>query len=991
MGKGLNLKLAGIWTGPNDYTAPEGALDDALNCVIDQKNLARSRRGFEIAIDNSDGDQDGYPLNQTIATDPNSTTYDLLTYRFNSDADLGRLLLEDEDSITGDNDFLPPEGAQRVRMNNWGKYIYVTSDEGIKRYSILQNSSVPAGIPRALDLVLSLNGSSGYLTSNEAASVSVKTTSASPTLTFISDSDIQSFVVGQIITGTGIPAATVVQDVILSAPVVIYSTNLTAGNPVVVVTANTGLVVGQLVSGTGIQTGSRIATGGISGTNITLDKAPILTATGQTVTFSSDNNVTMSHNATASGTVTVTLSDGSQVAYRLIWGLIDENKAVKVGAPSSFTTITNDTGGTRNVQAVATIPEGITTDNFYQLFRSVATPTQNITPADQMQLVVQGTPSAMDISNGYITILDETPDSLKGEALYTGTDIGGINDANYPPPICVDAGQFRGYMIYANYTLPHQIKLTIDGVGSPSGVQVGDVITISDGVTSFDLTADSSENIAAGEFEIVTSGTPAQNIADTAASFIRVLNRYTSNTLVYAYLLSGPTDLPGQMLIQERTGIGNFTVEASANGTAWTPDIDTEQPSEAENVKNGILIAKPQEPEAVPLVNKYLAGGVGNEILRVVPLRDYVFVLTTTGAYRLTGTSLDSFILEPFDPTIRLVAPESAVALGNECWCLCTQGIVSLSDGGARIRSGLQINNVIQSLIQQAPNALREVAFAGGYESNQRYILALPDAEGDTVCTQQYTYNYITDTWTPWDRNCTAGYIHPLDGLYLGNGNNFNVVLERTNGDFTDYVDESFPAEIVSFDDLEVVLTSVDGIVVGDLLWQNQSGIELYAEIIAVDIAAVSVTVSQFIEWIPGGSPDDTKILTAISNAIQWKPMSMGDPTEAKQYSEGQLIFRTARFYSALIKFATDISPGFVPVTLFGQSSGRWGEFPWDEISWGGVTRPVTKRFYVPADQQYAGIIIPRLEIRSGYSDWSLEGGSITVYDISSELGGPNG
>lgn len=992
MAKGLELKIAGLWTAPNDYTTPPGALDVADNCVVDQKDLAQSRRGFEIEIDNSDGGQDGYPLLTMLATDPNSTTYDLLTYRYNSGSELGRLLLEDADTISGDNDFLPPSGAQRVRMINWGAYIYVTSNQGIKRYSSSLNSSLPAGIPAALDLVLSLTGSSGYLSSNEAAQITANTTNASPTLSMISDADIANFVIGQILTGTGIPAGTTVQDVIPSDPVVIYATNLTAGNTVVVVPANTGLVAGQLVSGQGIPEDTRIATGGISGTNITLTKAPIETATGASITFSSDNTVTMSQNATATGSaVTVTLSDGSQVAYRLVWGLINENKATMVGAPSAFTAITNNTGATRDVQAVASIPEGITTDNFYQLFRSDATPTQNIVPADQMQLIAQGVPSSGDIAAGLITITDQTPDSLKGEALYTGTDVEGIQNANNRPPIAVDMAEFRGYVLYANYTLPYRLKLIIDGVGSPSGVQVGDEITIDDGVTDFILTAAAAEDIAAGEFEVFSAGTPAQNIADTAASFIRVLNRYASNTLAYAYLLSGPADLPGQILLEARTGIGAFTVIASANGTAWTPNIDTAVTAEAENVPNGILICKAQEPEAVPLKNKFLAGGVGVEILRVVPLRDYVFVLTTAGAYRLTGTSLESFNVEPFDPTVRLVAPETATSLGNECWCLCTQGVVSLSDGGARIRSGLQINNVIQSLIQQAPNALRNVGFAVGYESNQKYILALPGAEDDVVCSQEYTYNYITDRWTRWTRNCTAGYVHPLDGLYLNNGNNQNVVLERTNGDFTDYVDESFEAEIVSFDDLEVVLTSVDGIVVGDLLWQDQAGIEVYAEIISIDVPSNTVTVSQEVEWDLGLDPEDTRVYTAISNSIQWKPMSMGDPTEVKQHSEGQLIFRNARFYSAEIQFATDISPGFIGTTLFGQNTGRWGQFGWGQVSWGGVTRPGTLRYYIPQDQQYAGIIIPRLEIRSGYSNWELEGGSIAVFDIGFELGGPNG
>lgn len=988
MAKGLDLKIAGLWTNGNDYTSPPGALDVALNCVVDQKDLGQSRRGFTIAIDNSDGALAGFPLKSFVATQPFESEYDLLTFRYNQGTEEGRLLINDEDTISGDNRFKPPDGTLVARMLNWGAYVYVASNEGIKRYSAFLNSSVPAGIPQALDMVLTLDGSSGYLTSNPVADITANTTNLSPTLTFISDADIQNAFIGQILTGAGIPDGTTVQDVILSAPVVLYSTTITAGSTSIATGSSASIVVGQLVSGTGIQNDTRVTVVGGGGA-ITISKPALMSGT-QTLTFSSDNNITMSANATASNTaVTVTLSNGSQVAYRMVWGLINENKATMLGAPSAFTAITNNTGSSANVKINATIPEGITTDNFYQIYRSVATPTQDIVPADQMQLVLQGVPDGTDISNGYIEVTDQTPDSLKGEALYTGSDVEGINQSNFAPPTARDIANFRGYVIYANYTLPFQLQLNIDGVGSPDGVQVGDVITISTNTDTFDLTAASSENIAAGEFEVVTTGTPAQNIADTAESFIRVLNRFSDNEICYAQNLSGPSDLPGQILLYARPGIQAFEVVAGSNGTAWTPNIDTPQSAEAENVPNGMLIAKSQEPEAVPRVNRFLAGGVGNEILRFVPLRDYSIIFTNQGVYRLTGQTLADFSVEPFDLTVRLVAPETAVSLGNECWALSTQGIVSISDGGVRIRSGLQINQEIQRLIAAEPNSLRDFAFAVSYEANQRYILALPEQEGDEFATLEYCYNYITEAWTNWNREATAGYVHPLDGLFLGNAQNDNIVRERNNGSFTDYVDEGIPVLIQSFNGVTVVLDTVLGLQVGDLLWQDQSGVPVYAEIIAIDVPGVAVDVNLEVTWNIGGDPEDTMVLTAIENIFQWKPNAGGDPTEAKQFAEGQIAFRKARFFECTMDFATDISSGFETTILLGQTGGGYGLSPYGLAPYGGISRPKTLRFMIPQDKQYAGILIPRLRIRSGYSDFEMEGGSIVVNDVSFALGGP--
>lgn len=993
MGKTLTLKLAGLWTSPNDYTTKDGALDEALNCVIDQTDLGESRRGFEVEIDNSEEDLDGYLLKSFTATDPEASDYDLLTFRYNTSVPEGLLLLNDQADITGDVNFLPPSPSMVARMLNWGKYVYVAAATGIKRVSPVLETSVAAGIPQALDVVLSLTGSSGYLAPNTIATITATRTNASATLTTISNDDIANALIGQVLSGTGIPDGATILSISLSAPVVIHSATLVAGSTTITVASNLSIAANQIVTGDGIPENTRVVS--ISGAgpySVVLTNAALRSATAD-ATFNSDNTITMSAAATSgAATVTsVTLSDGTQVAYRMIWGLVNENKATMVGAPSGFVAITNSTGGSRDVVVNATIPEGITTDNFYQIYRSPATPTADIVPPDQMQLVAEGVPSGTDISNGYIQVTDQTPDSLKGESLYTGTDVDGITQANYQPPIAVDICVFRDHALFLNFTLEHQLKLNMDGIGGSDGIDVGDEITITDGVDPFVLTGAATEDIAAGEFAVITTGTPAQNIADTCASFIRVLNRFTDNTIVYAYLLSGPNELPGQMLIQARATKGEFSVVASANGTAWTPNIDSAVESEAENQKNGILIAKSQQVEAVPRVNLRRAGGIGSEILRAIPLRDYVIILTTSGVYRMTGQTITDFVVEPFDLTVVCVAPETAVALGNECWALTTQGVVSISDGGVRMRSALQINADLLALIRNAPTSVKNVAFAVGYETDQRYILALPGEEGDTTCSQQLCYNYITDRWTNWDRGCTAGYVNTTKGLYLGNSANTNIVKERKNGDYSDYADESFEVEIVSFDGTDVVLTSVAGITEGDILWQDQAAGIVFSEILEIDVPSNSVVVANEVDWDLALDPEDTRIYTAIENIVQWKPNAAGDPTEAKQFGEGQIVFKSIRFAQAILQFATDISTGLESVELEGLAGALgWGQFPWGNSPWGGTVRPQTLRFYIPANKQYGGSITVRMTIRSAYSNWKSEGISIVFNSIGYELGGPS-
>lgn len=973
MAKTLNLRISGLYTSQNDYGQKPGMLDVADDIVVDQQDLAQSRKGFNAL-------EFDFP-NSSDRANRLARYQDIRVSHFGTNA-----LAYYDDAIgwvqyPGTYEH-PNSLMARCRFLEANLNFYITTSLGIKKLDNVYGTPVDAGIPKALDLEVALSGSSGYLTSNTVKTISANTTSASAILTYIADEDVTDLLIGQYATGTNIPANSQIQDISLSSAVLVTTGDLTVSNTTIAnVVSTAGVVAGQIISGTGLLDNTRVVSvAGVGPYTVVVNQAPIQSGSTITLSLRSDNTVTLSQVATGTGTVSVSFSDGTQVGYRLLWGYRDANNNVNRGAPSAMATVANTTGGTRDVSAVSTIPDGITVDYFFQLFRTPETPSSTVSPIDQEQLVVEGFPSPTDISNGFITILDQTPDSLKGEALYTGSDQEGNSQANYQPPLAKDFCLFKGFTLYANTSFKQQLELTIDGVGSPNGVQVGDVITI-DGV---DFTAAAAEDIAAGEFEVVTTGTPAQNIADTANSFIRVVNRYTLNTSTYATLLSGSGDLPGQMLIEARSaGAAAFSVIASSNGDAWTPNLPTSGStviSTAEAQTNAIYVSKYEQPEAVPLVNLFPVGSRSITILRLVPLRDYVVILTDAGVYRFLGDGLDSFAVQPFDLTTRLIAPESAVPLGNEAWCLSNQGVVSISDGGVQSRSALQIDDKIRELLGQALDATAAYAFAVGYETDHRYILALPENNQDTFCVQQYCFNYFTEAWTRWTRSCTAGFVDPVqDLLYLGNGENERVVFERKNGTFEDYVDEPSPVTIVSFDEYAVIINDVTDVVAGDILSQGEN----FAEVLEIDPALNQLTLSQIVDWSAGNA----NILPAIDCIIQWKPSAAGDPTEAKQYSEGQIIFRQATFTACALDFLTDVVPSLSGVVITGAAVGLWGLFPWGLAPWGGTARSRTFRFYIPTDKQYCGSISVRFSVRSGLSNWFLEGISLVVFDESFELG----
>ncbi len=974
----VNLKIKGLYTAPNDFSGcPDGSLDVADNVVIDYENLSECRRGFTF----QSGD---LPLSSDRVYQ--FTTYQ--GYQIVSYGDVTPLHLAyytGSAYTTYSGTYESPDTAlSRVRFMEANQNLYITTSVGVKKLDVYSGTPAAAGVPRGLDLQLSLSASAGgFMSTNTVATVTATTASGSPNLTKVSS--VSAIVAGQYIYGTGITSGTTVSSVGTSDIVLSTTATSTAGNTVIVVTVATGLAAGQLVVGSGIPTGARIATGGISGSNITLTQAATATnATAAAVTFYSDPVVVMSANASASGTVSLVFSDGAQVGYRGLFGIRDANNNLIYGAPTQFASITNNTGVVTNVSVTATIPSGITTSHFFQLYRSPQTASASIVPLDDEQLVYEANPTSGEISAGYMTVVDSTPDSLRGLALYTSTSQEGIAQANTPPPYCKDFCTFKGFSIYANVKSKQNKKITILATGGSNGIAVDDTITIG-GIT---FTAKSSETIASGYYKVYNSvtdptGTPAQQIADTANSLIRVINRYTSNTVTVAILLSGPTDLPGQILLEEKgTGASSFAITASAHGSAYSPSLPTSGTtvSSAQDIyKNGLMISKSGQPEAVPTENILFAGSASEEVLRVIPLREYVVVLKQDGIFRMTGTSLSNLDVQPFDLTTKLISPESARQLSNEVWGFFDQGVCSISDTGVNVRSR-PIETDLRALIGTALATIKTVAFGVGYETDRKYILALPEAEGDETCRQQYVFNTFTNAWVRWTRDATSGYVNKADDrLYFGNGDSETVSKERKTNTYADFVDEAFDVTIVSFADLDVVLSSITGIEVGDILYQSSA---LASVVTDITIATNTVTVQDELTWTVGAA----SILTAIDNVIQWKPVVAGNPSYQRQYAEGAAIFKRTRFNEATMSIYTDVSQSFADTTLEGFAIARWGTFPWGTEPWGGINRPRSVRFLVPRQKQNCAQLTPQLNIRNGYSNWALEGLSLSFNLISQEI-----
>jgi hypothetical protein len=742
--------------------------------------------------------------------------------------------------------------------------------------------------------------------------------------------------------------------------------------------------------------------------------------------------------ATTTGT-TGFLLDNSAVAYRMIWGYIDANNNLIIGAPSQRLVVTNDTGSPVDVVLTYAIPSTITTEYFYQIYRSLGTATSADEPSDELQLVIQGNPSSGEISAKTFTVTDITPYSLMRATLYTSPSVEGIANSNNEPPFALDMDVFKGSAFYANIRQKQSLSLAMISVESPSlgyVLDAGDttngnahIINLSDtsdmragmrivgtGLQSDTriLTVDSptqvtmtktatatasavnfefqdritiagtdywagfAADLATNTFEVYTGGTPAQNLTQTAINFVQTVNTSASNTLIYAFYVSGVEDLPGQILFQERSIGGAAFYATSTAGDSFSPNLQTSgtaNGSDNDARQNRVAISKPGLVEAVPIYTYFDIGSANFPIQRVVALRDGIFFFKLDGIYRLSGETFSSFTVTLVDNTVTLKAPESAVPFNNQVFCFTTQGICAVTDSGVQIMS-VPIENQLLELSSEQFTNFASASFGVAYESSRQYMFFTVTAEQDTHATQAFIYNSLTDTWTQWVMDRTCGVVNKtINKLFMAQTDTGQILIERKSFTNDDYADEQFDVVIASIDSMTQV-TLVDASNVEEGMTITQGARKTLVTDVDNDIISV-VDSSNF-------EADDAIVYTPIDNMIQWAPIDAKNPGILKQFSEITLLFRNAAFSEIDAGFASNISVGTQTVSITSVSGGAWGQFSWGTQPWGGVAGGTNVlRTYVPREVQRGTWLTLSLQTEEAFTGFSLQGVSI-IYNIMS-------
>ena len=290
------------------------------------------------------------------------------------------------------------------------------------------------------------------------------------------------------------------------------------------------------------------------------------------------------------------LADGTSVAYRETWSKRTPDNRIIEGAPSGRATVFNTVGGaaTRNVLRTIPIPSDLPPDAFLRVWRTESFPNA-LGPGEDYAQVHEKALADMPAGATSYTFTDITPDAIRGDAAYFSANLGdGLVSSKYRPPLSTDVLTFRDSTVFMGAQGLESVAMTLLSVTSfttpPGFVLDGLKFIFSDGDQE-NYFAVNVTPVASNQFQVFTSGTPAQNIELTTLDLIRAINANPTGRLRGAYL-SDANGTPGSFQVEARDlDEPQFTVRAIGTAAPWIPALKINAPVTFSSKTAGVVTA----------------------------------------------------------------------------------------------------------------------------------------------------------------------------------------------------------------------------------------------------------------------------------------------------------------------------------------------------------------------------------------------------------------
>jgi len=706
---------------------------------------------------------------------------------------------------------------------------YFTSSEGTKKISVLSASGLSSAVItnsggiKALDLKADINNNAGFLSPSSIIAYRIVWGIKDANQNLILGTPSERVIIENLnatLSKTVNLRITIPKGVTTSHFYQVYRTDTFSTVSTFAFTGNTtnlnttisniadtsSLVSGMVITGTGIPASTTI-TSISSGTSIVISNAATATNTGVTLTVVQSLDIDPGDEQALVYESNPSISD-------LTAGFL----TVTDITPSSFrgaNLYTNANSGEGIAQAndIPPLAKDITSFKNYTFFANTQTKQKlNLSLLSTSQLV-SGT-STFTITDGTTTnTYTFKTTSLTGDT-HTNTTVDNISTtAGLTAGLSLSGADFQDGTYIVRIISGTSIEISQSATAS----NVGTTIVFA------------TESISAKQVALSQFATPSQQVDETARSLVRIINSQ-STEITNAFYLSGVDEIPGAMNLEARKldQIAFYlnVNSASSTGIEFTPNLPVSGStvsSDNEVSPNRMYYSKFQQPEAVPILNFIDVGPKDKAIIRVLGLRDSLFILKEEGIYRLSGLSAP-FQVYPFDFSTIIKAPDSAVVLNNLIYMFSNQGINTVSDSGVSIISRPIEDKLIPLLTTQYTN-FTTATFGISYESDRAYYISTVKNTSDTYATQCLRFNTFTNTWTILDLSKRCGLVNPSnDKLYFGPINTNYIEEERKTFDRTDFADREFDLTILSGGVVgtSISLSSVSNISISDVLIQTQ-------------------------------------------------------------------------------------------------------------------------------------------------------------------------
>lgn len=972
--------LKGLYQQRNSFTVPDGALELAKNVVIKNDDLISSRRGFHKYFDVSAG-----TLNNLFLYE--DTLIAMYNAKLRTYADTGSSPNEtgSESSLSGETILNSNNRVSRELQSNGN--LYMTTDNGMLKITAKDSAIFKVGAPQGLDLTLRfLNGSNSTFMEIDATTPVSRIVGYRIVFGYKDAND--NLILG--------PPSQVTE--ITNTVVSGLAWARTGGNLVTVTSTAHGLVTGQYIDVPEVATGTYPPAVG---------QYQITVTTANAFTFpSTDTNESSTAFVHAFAMpVRLEVTIPSEIGTDLTWFYQvyrSSQQNATVGIFSDFKLISqHEVTSAENTANISYF-----TDDIDDILLGAELYTNENSREGELQ------------SNYRPPLVDDV-DFFKGHAIYAKATTRHLIDLSVIDTTVMAALDFvevkssttRRYVaqtgvsnqtVRATCSSSSGLLITsvahgfADGDTIRADNQVGGSLTagtyfirdkvadtfriaLTDGGTAIAYDSETSVEIqgiteTAGDypmFFVSTDTSASVRLRKTAESLVKAMNRDASSE-VYGSYISGLNDIPGKFRLQAK-GFGTaVSLRASASDIAggFSPTFPTsfssgtQVTSKNEDLPHTFYASKENEPEAVPLVNRFPVGSRNAKILRSVALRDSIILIKEDGVWRVTGDSPQNFTATLLDGTVICVAANSVAVINNQVAFLSNQGVCFVTESSVQILSREGIEDPLQPILGQSALATETAGIA--YESDRLYLLTTTEPN-TTTASITYCYNILTQEWSAWDTLFAAGVVGPGDKLFYIHKDDNDIMRERKNQNRTDYGDQNHTTLIDSITSLTIVMTTTTTAPQqGDMLIKNDV-------ITRIDSVPTLISGNQYtftVITINNLLAADTPTLYArYERKIKLAPFHAGLVGRMKFFAQMSVHMRDNGMSKAEITFTGQTFGGSTPIDWTGDIiSGGWGNFPFGFEPWGqetGInltigTQPApVMRVYIPPFQARNTFIQP--------------------------------